>query len=84
MTVRIEGRSRACCSPVRFDVYNPWNNCGITQYAELGQQWDVQVVELDLGSCAVPGQGVQAVRIDPVSGTVALTRMKVTLHGAQW
>jgi hypothetical protein len=83
VTVRIEGRSRACCSQVTFDVYNPWNGCGISG-AQLGQQWDVQTLELDLGNCLVPGQGVQAIRVDPTSGTVALVRMRVTVHGAAW
>ncbi len=80
-TVRIEGRSRATSSQVTFDVYNPWNGCGAGG-ATLGQQWQVQVVELDLADCYEIGQGVQAVRVDPTNGTIALVRLRLTLHDA--
>ncbi|MBW1808164.1 MAG: hypothetical protein JRJ87_08220 [Deltaproteobacteria bacterium] len=78
VTVRIEGRSRNCCARVFFDVYNPLN--GLGDSSELGQQWEVQVVELDMGQCFEIGQGVQAVRVDPTSGSIALVRMRVTIH----
>lgn len=81
-TVRIEGRSRSTSSSVQFDVYNPWNGCGVS--TTLGNQWQVQVVELDLATCFVVGGGVQAVRVSPVNGTVALVRMRLTLHGAAY
>lgn len=81
-TVTIHGRARECCSSTRFDVLNPWNGCGTS--GTLGQQWEVQIVELDLDACMVPGQGVQAVRVDPTSGALALVRLRLTLHGAQW
>lgn len=80
-TVRLEGRSRATSSPVTFDVYNPWNGCGAGA-ATFGQQWQVQAVELDLAQCYEIGQGVQAVRVDPTSGTIALVRLRLTLHDA--
>ena len=82
MSVRLEGRSKATSSSVQFDVYNPLNNCGTT--GSMSQDWSVHVVELDLGNCAVIGAGVQAVRVSPTNGTLALVRMKVTLHGATW
>jgi hypothetical protein len=81
-TVRIEGRSRATSSSLDFEVYNPWNGCGTT--ARFGNQWTVQVLDLDLASCFVIGQGVQAVRVAPVNGTMALVRLRLTLHGARW
>jgi hypothetical protein len=80
-TVRIEGRSRATSSQVTFDVYNPWNGCGVGGVT-LGQQWQVQAVDLDLSGCIELGQGVQAIRVDPTNGTVALVRLRLTLHGA--
>lgn len=80
-SVRVEGRSRATSSRVDFDVYNPWNSCGISG-ATFGQQWQVQVVDVDLSQCFVIGQGVQAVRVDPTNGTVALVRLRLTLYDA--
>lgn len=82
MSVRLEGRSKATSLSVQFDVYNPLNNCGTS--GSMSQDWTVHVVELDLGTCAVVGAGVQAVRVSPSNGTLALVRMRVTLHGATW
>ena len=82
ISVRLEGRSKATSSSVNFDVYNPLNNCGSS--GTMSQDWTVHVVDLDLGSCAVVGAGVQAIRVSPTNGTLALVRMRVTLHGAQW
>ncbi|MBI5533314.1 MAG: hypothetical protein HY898_11395 [Deltaproteobacteria bacterium] len=82
MSVRLEGRSKATSSSVSFDVYNPLNNCGTT--GSMSQDWTVHVVDLDLGSCAIVGAAVQAVRVSPTNGTLALVRMRVTLHGATW
>jgi len=79
--VIIEGRSRATSSSVQFDTYNPWNSCGDSG-ASLGQQWTVQSLRLDLAQCFVIGQGVQAVRVDPTNGTIALVRLRLTLFGA--
>jgi hypothetical protein len=44
------------------------------------------VVTLDLGTCLVAGSGggVEAVRVAPTNGTLALVRMRVTLHDAVW
>jgi hypothetical protein len=81
-TVRIEGRSRSATSSVDFDVYNPLINCGVS--TSMAHDWTVHVVEVDLMSCMSVGQGVQAVRIEPTNGTVALVRMRLTLHGASW
>jgi hypothetical protein len=80
--VRLEGRSRATASWVYFDVYNPWNNCGTDGH--MSQDWTIHVVELDLDQCMVPGQGVQAVRVDPTQGTLALVRMRVTITNPLW
>ena len=81
-TVHIEGRSRATSSSVDFDVYNPWNGCGGA--ARFGQQWQVQSADVDLMSCYEVGQGVQAVRVAPTNGTVALVRLRLTLHNARY
>jgi hypothetical protein len=82
MTVRLEGRSRSTSSAVRFDVTNPLTGCGVS--GTMSHDWTVHVAEIDLGDCAVVGAGVQAVRVSPHSGTLALVRMRVTLHGAEW
>jgi hypothetical protein len=81
MTVRLEGHAYGS-SMLRFDVLNPLNGCGTSGTMSSG--WDSEVVELDLGSCAVVGAGVQAVRVDTTSGEMALVRMRVTIHGAVW
>ncbi|MEQ9496102.1 MAG: hypothetical protein RIT81_04565, partial [Deltaproteobacteria bacterium] len=81
-TVELEGRSRATSSPVFFDVTNPLNGCGAS--GTMNQDWTPDIVQLDLTGCFIPGGAVQAVRVDPTSGTVALRRMRLTLHGAQW
>ncbi|MFO0725857.1 MAG: hypothetical protein U1E65_18885 [Myxococcota bacterium] len=80
--VHIEGRSRATSSSVDFDVFNPWNGCGSA--ATFGQQWTVQPANLDLMQCYEIGQGVQAVRVSPTNGTVALVRLRLTLTNARW
>ena len=81
VTVRLEGRAAETSSSVFFDVYNPLNNCGVTG-VEMSNDWTVHTVDVDLGNCLVPGDGVQAVRVAPSSGTMALVRMKVILQGA--
>ncbi|CAN0582106.1 unnamed protein product, partial [Laminaria digitata] len=83
VTVEMQGRSYACCSPVRFDVFNPATGCGVSQVS-MSQSWTPSMVSLDLSGCFVNGSNLQAVRIDPTSGTVALTRMRVTFHNARW
>lgn len=82
--VRLEGRSLATSSTVSFDVYNPLNNCGAS--GTMSQDWTVHVVELDLGHCLLTGSGagVEAIRVAPTNGTLALVRMRVTLLGASW
>ena len=77
----IDGQWRPAVSGKTFDVYNPWNGCGVGGVT-LGQQWQVQAVDLDLSGCLEIGQGVQAIRVDPTNGTVALVRLRLTLHGA--
>lgn len=84
VTVRLEGRSRATSSSVQFDVYNPLNGCGTS--GSMSNDWTPDIVELDLGQCLLvgPDGDIEAVRVDPTSGTIALLRMRVTIHGAQW
>lgn len=81
-TVELEGRSRATSSPVFFDVTNPLNGCGGS--ATMNQDWTPDIVHVSLSGCFVVGGAVQAVRVDPTSGTIALRRMRLTLHGARW
>jgi hypothetical protein len=81
-TVELEGRSRACCSGVTFDVYNPATGCGDT--ATMSQDWTADIVVLDLTGCFTPGSALQAVRVDPTSGAIALRRMRLTFTGAVW
>lgn len=81
-TVELEGRSRACCSSVDFDVYNPANGCGAS--GSMSQDWTADIVVLDLTGCFTPGSALQAVRVDPTNGAVALRRLRLTLSGAQW
>src|SRR5438270_181462 len=69
-TVHLEGRSRATSSPVDFNVLNPLNNCGNS--ASMSQDWALHPTDVDLQTCMVVGEGVQAVRIDPQNGSVAL------------
>jgi hypothetical protein len=80
--VHIEGRSLATSSSVDFDVYNPLNGCGGS--ASMAQDWTIHAVDVDVSACMVIGAGVQAIRIEPTNGTVALTRMRLTLGGASW
>jgi hypothetical protein len=81
-TVRLEGRSRATSSSVHYNVVNPINGCTVS--GSMSNDWTIHVEELDFGQCLVPGAGLQAVRVDPTSGTLALVRMRVTLHDATW
>ncbi len=81
--VRLEGRAREVSSPVTFDVYNPLNGCGVTGVT-MSNDWTVHVVDVDLADCLVPGGGVQAVRVAPTNGTLALVRMKLILENAAY
>ncbi len=81
-TVELEGRSRACCSGVSFDVYNPATGCGAS--ATMSQDWTADIVVLDLTGCFTPGSALQAVRVDPTSGAIALRRLRLTFTGAAW
>jgi hypothetical protein len=82
-TVRIEGRSASTSASVIIDVYNPLNSIGTS--ASLGNDWTVHVLELDLGKAAVIGED-QAIRVEPTGGSssLALVRMRLTLHDAIW
>jgi hypothetical protein len=80
--VHLEGRSLSTDAPVSFDVTNPLNSCG--DVGSMSQDWIVHQVDVDLMQCMVLGGGVQAIRVDPQDGTVALVRMRLTLFGASW
>lgn len=82
VTVEMEGRSYACCSPVQMDIYNPATGCGVT--ASMSQSWTPTQLNLDLNGCFTLGSNLQAIRIDPTSGTAAITRMRLTFHSATW
>lgn len=81
-TVRLEGRSYSTTSSVNFEVSNPINGCAVA--GSMSNDWTIHVEELDFGQCLVAGTGLQAVRVDTLSGTLALVRMRVTLHDATW
>ena len=84
MTVRLEGRSRSTCCSLTFYVTNPLNNCGTS--AQMSNDWNPDIIDVPLNTCLLTGPSgrIEAVRIDPQSGTMALRRMRVTLHGASW
>lgn len=79
--VRLEGRGYSTSSSAHFDVYNPLNDCGISN-ATMAHDWSLHLVEVNLGSCLVPGGGVQAIRVAPTSQGLALVRMRLTIKGA--
>ena len=81
-TVCVEGRSVSASASVQFDVYNPLNDCGDS--TTMAHDWSVHAEGIDLGSCLVPGGGVQAVRIETSggSGALGIKRVTVALHGA--
>jgi hypothetical protein len=83
MTVELEGRSRSTCCSLTFDVTNPLINCGSS--GQMSNDWNPDIVSIALGTCLLTGPDgrIEAVRITP-NGTMALQRMRVTLHGAQW
>jgi hypothetical protein len=69
----------------RYDLYNPLINCGLfsdpdTVTDGIGRHTKV----FDLADCLEPGAQVQAIRLDPRSGTVGLKRLRVTLEDAVW
>ena len=83
-TVRVEGRSASTASSVTFDVYNPLNSSGTS--GSLAYDWSVHLTELDLGSAIVCDEALQAIRIEPTGGSssLALVRLRITLHDALW
>ena len=78
--VELEGRSRATSSRVLFDVTNPSNGCGGS--AMMSQDWTPDIVIVDFTPCLVAGGDLQAIRVDPTSGTIALRRLRFTIEGA--
>jgi hypothetical protein len=81
--VRIEGRSASSSASVIIDVYNPLNSIGTS--VSLGNEWTVHVLDLDLGEAVAIGED-QAMRVEPKggSGSLALVRMRLTIHDATW
>jgi hypothetical protein len=84
VAVQIEGRSASTSSSVTFDVYNPATSIGTS--GAIGNDWSVHLIELDLGAAMVSGDELQAVRVEPTggSGMLALVRMRVCVHDAEW
>ena len=76
--VTLEGRGYSTSSSGVFDVYNPLNQCGVSGVT-MGHDWSIHTVSVSLGQCMVPGGGVQAIRVDPTSQGLALTKMRLTL-----
>jgi hypothetical protein len=76
-TVCVEGRSVATSSQVVFDVYNPLNNCGAS--ATMAHDWSIHATAVNLGTCLIPNNDFQAIRIDPTGGSSTLGVMRVTL-----
>ncbi|MDP2343892.1 MAG: hypothetical protein Q8O67_23245 [Deltaproteobacteria bacterium] len=80
--VEVDGDEEAHSGVVNYDVYNPLVNCGVSgvQTDGIGRHTKV----LDLEDCLIPGEAVQAIRVDPQSGALGLKRLRVTLEGAVW
>ena len=81
VVVHLEGRGYSASASAHFDVYNPWNGCGVNNVT-MAHDWTVHTVDIDLGTCLVPGGGAQAIRVAPTSQGLALTEMRVTIEGA--
>lgn len=82
-SVCVEGRSVSATSSVTFDVYNPLNGCGNT--ASMSHDWlSFHPTGIDLGTCLIPNDDFQAVRIEPSggSGNLGVIRVSVILHDA--
>ena len=83
--VEIDGDEEAHSGTCRYDVYNPLINCGL-----FGDELAVtdgigrHTRTLDLQDCLIPGESVQAIRVDPQSGVLGLKRMRVMLVNASW
>ena len=83
--VEVDGDEEAHSGVARYDLYNPLFNCGLfSDDATLTDGIGRHTKVFDLEDCLAPGETVQAIRLDPVSGTVALKRMRVTLVNAVW
>ncbi len=83
--VEVQGRSRATSSQVRFEVTNQPGTCGAM--GTLSQSWNPQTAVLDITGCLHLGsswQGFQGLRLSPMSGTIALQRIRLTIEGAVW
>ena len=81
--VVLSGRSRATSSSATFDVYNPWNGCGVSGVT-ISNDWTPDVIVMDLADCMDIGQGVQAIRVEPINGQLAVLDVTVSLYGAEW
>jgi cysteine-rich repeat protein len=83
-TACVEGRSYSVGSSVTFLVSNPKNDCGNT--GMMANDWTVHATGVDVGDCFIGGDDFQAVQIEPMGGSDALSlkRLRVTLHGATY
>jgi hypothetical protein len=86
--VEVDGDEEAHSGVARYDLYNPLFNCGVfSSFGDDDAQTDGigrHTKVFDLADCLAPGETVQAIRLDPQSGTVALKRLRVTLENAVW
>jgi hypothetical protein len=83
--VEVDGDETASSGVCRYDVYNPMFGCGLFgDPAAVTDGIRRHTKVFDLQDCLEPGAQVQAIRLDPQSGELALKRMRVTLEDAIW
>ncbi len=83
--VEVDGDEEAHSGVARYDVYNPLIMAGLfSDDAAVTDGIGRHTRVLDLGPCLVPGERVQAIRLDPQTGAVGLKRLRVTLVNARW
>jgi hypothetical protein len=83
--VEVDGDETASAGVTRYDVYNPLVGCGLfSDDAAVTDGIGRHTKVLDIGPCLVPGETVQAIRLDPQTGELGLKRMRVTRVNASW
>jgi hypothetical protein len=83
--VEVDGDETASAGVTRYDVFNPLVGCGLfSDDAAVTDGIGRHTKVLDIGPCLVPGESVQAIRLDPQAGELGLKRMRVTLVNASW
>jgi len=83
-TVCVEGRSYSVGSSVTFFVEEASSKQG--EYGMMANDWTVHATGVDMQAYFIPGADFQAVQVQPSggSGSLSLTRLRVTLHGASY